>query len=54
MPKPDPSLFQIGEAAKLLGVTRKMILNFEELDLLQPAYKDESSGFRYYSADNLT
>lgn len=54
MSKPDPSLFQIGEVAKLMGVSRKMILHYEELELLTPAHKDENSGYRYYSADNLT
>lgn len=47
-------LFQIGDAAKLMGVTRKMILNYEAWGLLIPAKKDEFSGYRYYSADNLT
>lgn len=54
MSKPDPNLFQIGQAAKLMGVSRKMILHYEELGLLLPAYKDENSGYRYYTADNLT
>lgn len=27
MSKPDPGLFQIGEAAKLMDVSRKMILH---------------------------
>ncbi len=54
MSKPDPGLFQIGEVAKLMGVSRKMILHYEELELLTPAYKDEHSGYRYYCADNLT
>lgn len=31
-----------------------MILNYEELGLLTPAVKDEDSGYRYYTADNMT
>lgn len=54
MANTDPSLFQIGEAARLMEVTRKMILNYENLGLLTPAYRDEASGYRYYSAENLT
>lgn len=54
MKKHDESLFQIGEVAKILGVTRKAILVYEDKGLLTPAYKDEKSGFRYYTADNMT
>ena len=53
MKKYGDSLFQIGEITKILGVTRKALLVFEEMGLLTPAVKDESSGFRYYSADNI-
>ena len=46
-------LFRISEAAKLTGVTRRMLLNYEDMELLVPARKDSASGYRYYSADNL-
>lgn len=54
MKKYDDNLFQIGEATKLLGVTRKTLLVYEEMGLVVPAVKDQKSGFRYYSADNIT
>lgn len=54
MKKHDDSLFQIGEVAKILGVTRKTLLVYEEMGLLTPAIKDEESGYRYYTADNMT
>ena len=54
MKKHDNSLFQIGEVTKILGVTRKALLVYENMGLLTPAVKDESNGFRYYSADNMT
>lgn len=54
MKKQGDDLFKIGEAAKILGVTRKAILVYEDMGLLTPAVKDEESGFRYYTADNLT
>ena len=50
----DKNLFQIGEVSKILGVTRKTLLVFENMGLLTPAVKDEESGYRYYSADNMT
>lgn len=54
MKKHDERLFRIGEVAKILGVTRKAILVYEEKGLLTPAVKDGASGFRYYTADNMT
>ena len=54
MKKHHEELFQIGEVAKILGITRKAILGFEDMGLLTPAVKDEESGYRYYTADNLT
>lgn len=54
MRKYDDSLFQIGEVTKILGITRKTLLVYEEMGLLTPAVKDKESGFRYYTADNMT
>lgn len=54
MKKHDHNLFQIGEVTKIMGITRKTLLVFEEMGLLVPAVKDEESGYRYYSADNMT
>ncbi|MEG0386324.1 MAG: MerR family transcriptional regulator [Solibacillus sp.] len=53
MNKPDKNLFQIGEVVETLGLTRKVLLNYEEMGLLTPAYKNKGRGFRYYSADNI-
>ncbi|WP_295868739.1 MerR family transcriptional regulator, partial [uncultured Oscillibacter sp.] len=54
MKKHDASLFQIGEVMKIVGVTRKALRVYEEMGLLTPAVQDEESGYRYYSADNMT
>ena len=54
MKKYEGTLFKVGEVTKLTGVTRKALLIYEDIGLLVPAYKDESSGYRYYSADNMT
>lgn len=54
MKKHDETLFQIGEVMKIMGVTRKTLLVYEDMGLLTPAHKDENSGYRYYSADNMT
>lgn len=54
MKKYDSSLFRIGEVTRILGITRKALLNYEAMGLLTPAVKDGESGFRYYTADNMT
>ena len=43
----------MGEVTKALGLTRRMLINYEELGLVTPAFKNENQGFRYYSADNM-
>ena len=54
MIKHDENLFKIGEVIKIMGITRKTLLVYEDMGLLKPAVKDEESGYRYYSADNMT
>lgn len=54
MKKHDETLFKVGEVTKIMGVTRKTLIVYEDMGLLTPAVKDEDSGFRYYSADNMT
>ena len=47
------NLFKMGEVTKALGLTRRMLITYEELGLVTPAFKNENQGFRYYSADNM-
>lgn len=54
MRKHGEELFRIGEVSKITGASRKAILIYEEKGLLTPALKDEESGYRYYSAENMT
>ena len=54
MKKHNENLFKIGEVIKIMGITRKTLLVYEEMGLLTPAVKNEKSGYRYYSADNMT
>ena len=54
MKKHFDNLFKIGEVIKSMGITRKTLLVYEEMGLLTPAVKDDESGYRYYSADNMT
>ena len=47
-------LFSIGEMAKALGVTRRIILHYEERGLIQPDSRNDSAGNRYYTIDTFT
>lgn len=48
------NLFSIGELAKLIGITRKIILNYEAKGLITPDKKDGAMGNRYYTIDTFT
>ncbi|MBQ9986132.1 MAG: MerR family transcriptional regulator [Oscillospiraceae bacterium] len=50
----DKNLFTIGEIAKYIGITRRIILNYEEKGLIKPDKKDGVSGNRYYTIDTFT
>ena len=39
MKKHDNTFFQIGEVTKILGITRKALLVYEEMGLLTPAIR---------------
>jgi len=47
-------LFSIGEVAKSIGVTRRIILNYEAKGLVHPDKKDGDTGNRYYTIDTFT
>ena len=48
------NLFSIGEIAKSIGITRKIILNYEAKGLIQPDEKEGATGNRYYTIDTFT
>ena len=50
----NKNLFSIGEVAKAVGITRKMILNYEAKGLIKPDKKDGTTGNRYYTIDTFT
>jgi DNA-binding transcriptional MerR regulator/effector-binding domain-containing protein len=50
----DVVVFKIGEFSRLSLVSVKALRYYDELGLLKPARIDESTGYRYYSASQLT
>lgn len=54
MAKTDNKLMSIGEVAKSLNITRRIILNYEDKGLLPPDKKDGANGNRYYTADSVS
>lgn len=51
---PKEQLLTIGEVAAALGLTRRMILNYEDRGLIVPDVKEGTAGNRYYTTDTLT
>ena len=49
----NPNLFTIGEVAQAVGITRRILLHYEECGLVQPDVKDGPTGNRYYSIDTF-
>ena len=49
----NPNLFSIGEVAQAVGVTRRILLHYEECGLVQPDVKEEPAGNRYYTIDTF-
>lgn len=50
----DKKLMTIGEIAKSIGITRRIIINYEQHNLIQADTRGENkSGYRYYSMDTL-
>lgn len=52
--KCDDKLFSIGEIARALGVTRRIILHYEERGLIEPDKRDDATNNRYYTIDTFT
>ena len=50
----NKNLFSIGEIAKAIGITRKIILNYETKGIIKPDKKDGTTGNRYYTIDTFT
>ena len=53
MMKNTQDLFSIGELAQALGLTRRMILHYEECGIIRPDGRDGTTGNRYYTIDTL-
>ena len=51
--KKNSDLFSIGDVSRALGVTRRIILHYEECGLVQPDVKDSAAGNRYYTIDTF-
>lgn len=47
-------LYTIGQAAKCCGISRSTIMRLEEKGLIEPAFCDKNSGYRYYGGRDIT
>lgn len=46
-------MFKINEFSKFVQVTPRMLRHYDKVDLFKPIFKDENSGYRYYSAKQI-
>jgi DNA-binding transcriptional MerR regulator len=57
LPKRDPQegeeMIRIGDFSRLSQVSIKALRYYDEMGLLKPAFVDEVSGYRYYTAAQL-
>lgn len=54
MSQNEKRLMSIGEVSKAIGITRRIILNYEDKGLLFPDKKEGTAGNRYYSPDSIS
>jgi len=47
-------MFRVGEFSKLARVSKRLLHHYDELGLLKPAHTDSRTGYRYYSARQLS
>lgn len=47
----DRSLFTIGQMAKLNAISEKALRVYQQKGILEPAYVDQETGYRYYTLD---
>lgn len=45
--------FSISEAAKIAGLTSETLRHYDRIDLVKPCKKDQWSGYRYYSEQEI-
>lgn len=45
--------FQIGEIAKITGLSVHALRYYEKQELIKPSYVDDETGYRYYIADDV-
>ena len=47
-------LLRIGEVARLLNLSVGTLRHYEQMGLVDPAYVDQASGYRYYGTRQLS
>ncbi len=51
--KEDEHMFRIGQLASIYKISGKTLRYYDELGLLRPRYVDETTGYRYYTPDQI-
>lgn len=54
MEERQENLYSIGEAAEILGISVQTLRYYDKIKLLEPAYTNPNTGYRYYSYIQLS
>ena len=54
MEERQENLYSIGEAAEILGISVQTLRYYDKIKLLEPAYINPNTGYRYYSYIQLS
>ena len=49
----DNQLYSIGEISKIMGISVQTLRHYCKIGIIKPAYTDPSTGYRYFSYDQL-
>ncbi len=47
-------MFTVGEFSRLAQVSKRLLRYYDEIDLLKPVHIDQFTGYRYYSAEQMS
>lgn len=47
-------MFTVGEFSRIAQVSKRLLRYYDEIGLLKPVHTDKSSGYRYYSAEQMS
>ncbi len=47
-------MYTVGEFSRIAQVSKRLLRYYDQIDLLKPDHSDPATGYRYYSAGQMT